>query len=219
MDGATIQAKLYAGYAKAARVIGTTYHHYRPSGVSNPIASGNRMADMPVSLNADDPTYARPNVYGKATWYGICDGAQLRVGDYIVGIEGTLFVAALQQLLPIFMVDCNRTITIARPQQQTGVGALGYGGTTPDNETALMTGWPASVLQGTKGEKNEVALPGDSRSPWWQVLVPKATDPTAGDVILRTGDIITDDLLRRYIISSAELTDLGWRMTASQAQT
>ncbi len=214
MDGPTIQSKLYAGYAKAARVIGTTYHHYRPNSASNPISVSTQMQDLPVSLNADDPTYARPNVYGKATWYGIMDGAQMAVGDYIVGIEGTLFVAALQQLLPIFMVACNTTISIYRPHQETGVGAQGYGGNTVASETPLMTAWPASMLQGTKGEKNEVQLPGDVRSPWWLILV-----PAFPGVTLKSGDIIIDNLGRRSVISSPELTDLGWRITAMQATT
>ncbi len=212
MNGAQIQQKLYAGYAKAARVIGTTYQHYRPTSATNPISNATQMASLSVSLNADDPTYARPNVYGKATWYAIMDGSQMQVGDYIVGIEGTLFVAALQQLLPIFMVDCNRTITVLRPGMDSGVGEIGYGGDTAANEVALMTAWPASLLQGTKGEKNDVNLPGDVRTPWWLVLL-----PAWPGVTLRTSDIITDDIGRRYVISSAELTDLGWRCTAMQA--
>jgi hypothetical protein len=36
---------------------------------------------------------------------------------------------------------------------------------------------------------------------------------------LRSSDIVTDDLARNYVISSAELTDLGWRCTIGQAQT
>lgn len=214
MDGATINAKVYAGYAKAAKIIGTNYQHYRPTGANNPIGAGNRLADLPVSLNAEDPRYARPNVYGKPTWYAVADGAQLAVGDYIIGLEGTLFVAALQPLLPIFMVDCNRTVSVIRPQQQTGVGAVGYGGNTAANETVLMSGWPTSALQGAKGEKGGVSLPGDVRNPWWAILLPQF----AG-IVLRSDDIITDDLGRRYIISSAELTDLGWRLTAMQVQT
>jgi len=190
MDGTTLNSRVWAGYAKAAKYIGTTYQHYRPNGPNSPLAAGNRLADMPVSLNAEDPRFARPNVYGKATWYAVADGAQLQVGDYIVGVEGTLFVAALQQLLPIFMVDCNRTVSLLRPAQQSGVGAQGYGGGT------------------------DVGLPGDVKTPWWIVLLPQ----WAG-VTLRTSDIITDDLGRRYVISSAELTDLGWRLTAMQAQT
>jgi hypothetical protein len=213
MDGATINAKVWAGYAKAARVMGTPYQHYRPSSAASPLDPANRLPDLPVSLNADDPTYARPNVYGKATWYAVADGSQLQVGDYIVGIEGTLFVAAMQQLLPIFMVDCNRTINVLRVSMDSGVGQVGYGGDTASTEQPLMTGWPASVLQGTKGEQNEVRLPGDVRTPWWAILM-----PAWPGIVLRTSDIITDDLGRRYIVSSAELTDMGWRITAMQTQ-
>ena len=120
----------------------------------------------------------------------------------------------MQLTLPILMVECNRTLTVLRPEQQTGVGAVGYGGNTSAGETTLMQGWPASVLQGTKGEKTEAALPGDNRTPWWSILM-----PAFAGVILRTADIMTDELNRRYIISSAELTDAGWRLTAMQAQT
>jgi hypothetical protein len=89
-----------------------------------------------------------------------------------------------------------------------------YEGNTPDTQTPLATGWYASVLQGTKGEKNEVGLPGDVRNPWWLILLPQIPGVT-----LRTSDLVSDDIGRRYVISSAELTDLGWRLTAQQAQT
>lgn len=214
MDGATLHSRVMAGYAKAAQKVGTTYQHYRPASASNPLSAGNRLADMLISLNANDPRFSRPNMYGKSTWYAVADGSQLRVGDYIVGVEGTLFVAALQQLLPIFMVDCNRTVNVLRPQQQAGVGALGYGGDVDANETPLMTAWPASVLKGSKGEKGEVQLPGDARNPWWEILMPHFTGVT-----IRPGDIVTDDLSNRYVISGAELTDLGWRMIAMQVMT
>ena len=214
MDGATIQARLYAGYAKAARVIGTTYHHYRPTSTSNPVSVATQLADMPVSLNADDPTYARPNVYGKATWYGVMDGAQLAVGDYIVGIEGTFFIAALQQLLPIFLVSCNRVATVSSAASTAAAGLVAYNADLASTETALMTAWPCSILQGSKGEHNSTDLPGDVRTPWMKVLM-----PAWAGVIINTGDIITDDLGRRLIASNPELTDLGWNVTAIQAQT
>ncbi len=214
MDGVTLNGKVWGGYAKAAAKIGTAYNHYRPTSASNPIGAGTLLGSMLVSLNADDPRYSRPNVYGKSTWYAVADGSQMQVGDYIVGIEGTLFVAALQQLLPIFMVDCNRTVNVSRPQQEAGFGAQAYGGNTVPQETALMTQWPASILQGTKGEKSEINLPGDVRNPWWLILLPYWTG-----VNLDMGDVITDDIGRKYVISSAEQTDLGWRITAQGAQT
>lgn len=213
MDGEKIQLKMYKGYAKAARVVGTTYQHFRPSSASDPLNISNSLSPLKVTLNACDMNYSKPNVYGKATWYGIFDGAQAQVGDYITGIEGVFFVAAMQQILPILMVSCNRVITIARPSMETGPGAIGYGGDTEESEIPLMQNWPCSMLQGSKGEKNEVGLPADAKNPWFTVLV-----PSVEGVLLRTADIITDDIGGRYKLSSAELTDLGWRLTAQQVR-
>lgn len=213
MDGEKIQLKMYKGYAKAARVVGTTYQRFRPTSASNPLDAGNALTPLKMTLNACDMKYSKPNVYGKATWYGIFDGTQGQVGDYFVGIEGTLFVAAMQQLLPILMVSCNRTITISRPSMDTGPGELGYGGDTAETEVPLMTSWPCSMLQGSKGEKNEVGLPADAKNPWFNVLL-----PFVEGVYLRTADIITDEIGGRYKLTSAEQTDLGWRLTAQQVR-
>lgn len=213
MDGAQIQQKVYRGYAISAAKIGTAFNQYRPTSAIGPVA-GAPIATLNASFNAQDMKYGKPNVYAKPLWYALVDGTQTAVGDYLIGASGTYFIAAQQPLLPILAVECNRTINLLRPQQLTGTGTVGYGGDTVANETVLMTGWPASILQGTKGEKGDTDLPGDVRNPWWAVLFPYSPG-----VALRTGDIITDDLMRRYIISSAELTDLGWRLTSIQAQT
>lgn len=215
MDAATLQNRIYKGYGKAALRIGPVYSLYRPSSANNPIIAGNLVtSSLNASFNAQDMTYGKPNVYGKALWYALVDGTQTKVGDYLVGADKTVFIAAMQQALPILAVECNRTISVHRPAQQGAVGAVGYGGNTASAETMLMQSWPASVLQGTKGEKNETNLPGDVRTPWWVVLL-----PSWSGVSLRTSDTITDELSRRYVISSAELTDLGWRITCQQAQT
>lgn len=214
MNGATINAKVWAGYAKAANIIGTEYQHFRPSSATNPLASGNAMAPLMVSLNADDPKYARPEVYGKATWYAVADGSQLQIGDYIVGIEGTLFIAAMQQMLPIYVVDCNRTVSVLRVSMgASSEGFVGQSGDTPSTEAVLMSGWPASIRQGGKAEQNGVRLPTDVKTPGWAILLPAWTG-----VALRTSDIVTDDLGRKYLVSSAELTEMGWRIVATQAQ-
>jgi hypothetical protein len=172
---------------------------------------GNLLFELPVSFNADDMTYSKPNLYGDPLWYALVDGTNLEEGDYCVGPQGTFFIAALEPLLPILVVQCNRVVSIFRPQGQSGVGLGAYGGNTDTTETLLVAGRPCSILQGTKGEKADSNLPGDTRSPWWQILMPYA------GVDLTFDDVIVDDLGRRYIVSSPERTDLGWRLTAMSA--
>lgn len=219
MDGATAQAKVWAGYAKSAAVLGSSYSFYRPSAGSTPTVwkTGNTLNNLlfsqNVSLNAEDMKYGKPKKYAKATWYALTDGTNLKPGDYFVGAQGTFFVAALQSLLPILAVECNRTVSIYRVSPQTAVGAGNYSGMTTQNEVAYITGAPCSILQGTRGEKNEADLPGDVRAPWWAILIPGAV----GSVLY--GDLIIDDLGRRFIVSLAELTSLGYRLTATLAMT
>jgi hypothetical protein len=172
---------------------------------------GNLLFSLPVSLNAEDMKYGKPNKYGKPTWYALVDGTDLEVGDYFVGPGGVFFIAALQSLLPILVVECNRTVSIFRPQEQAGLGLGAYGGNTAATETLLFAGRPCSILQGTKGEKTESNLPGDVRAPWWNILMPYA------GVNLTTDDVIVDDLGLRYVLSSVELSDLGFRITAMTA--
>ena len=214
MDAATIQARIYAGYAKVALRIGFSADQYRPATALNPTAIGNKLRSIPASFNAEDMTYSKPNKYGKATWFGLFDGRLTAPGDYLKNTQdGTFFIAAQQTNLPILLVSCNAVVDIHRPQQQSGVGTLSYGGNTAATESALMAQWPCSILQSGKGDK-DLLLPGDVKSPQWSILL-----PYFAGVTLRTADIILDNLARRYIVNSAELTDLGWRITAAQAQT
>lgn len=210
MNGAILQDRIYAGYGKAAQRIGQDADLYRPQDPLDPMNPViGPLATLPAAFNQDDK-FSKPNSYGKAVWRGLFDGKQTQVGDYLVTTAGTYFIASMQHLLPIQCVECNRTINVMRPTQPAGVGAVGYGGAVEEDETPLMQGWPASILQGTKGEKNPALLPGDERLPWWIILF-----PAWPGVNICTSDVITDDLGRRYIVSSPELTDLGWRIVAS----
>lgn len=210
MDGTKLQAKIYKGYGQAAKRIGFAYKQFRATSADNPLTT--ELQTLPASFTTNF-SYSAPNKYGTATWLGLFDGREFQVGDYLVGPGGTFFVAAMQATLPIYCVETNRTINVLRVTQGSDVGLGQYGGDTPATEQPLIQGWPASVLQGTKGESNETKLPGDVRTPWWAILL-----PAWPGIIIRTSDIITDDLGRKYVVSSAELTDMGWRMTAMQAQ-
>lgn len=215
MDGLKLQGKLYAGYAKAAKRIGLSTDIYRATTAHKPLALVNKQQTIKASFNAEDMKYGKPNKYGHPTWYALFDGRLTRVGDFlVVAGDGTYFVAAQQQALPILVVSCNAVADFLRPQVQTAVGALNYGGNIDSTETMLMEQWPCSILQGGRGEKYDATLPGDTKSPQWSVLVPKFDG-----VVIRVADIIKDNLGRRYIVSGAELTDLGWRLNTQQVVT
>ncbi|ARF50033.1 hypothetical protein [Pantoea stewartii] len=212
MDASKLREKVYIGYGKAAKRIGYNAQQFRATSAFNPLATA-ALQSLPASFTTNY-SYSAPNKYGQATWLGVFDGRAFLPGDYLVSPEdGTFFVAAMQTTLPILLVSCNRTISILRPSMGGGPGAIGYGGDTAASEVPIMTNWPCSMLQGSKGEKNEVGLPADAKNPWFNVLL-----PYVNGVTLRTADIITDDLGGRYKLTSAELTDLGWRLTAQQVR-
>ncbi|WP_145483523.1 hypothetical protein [Yersinia rohdei] len=209
MDGPKLQAKIYKGYGQAAKRIGYPYQQFRASSPNDPLNTVS-LQTLPASFTTNF-NYSAPNKYGQATWLGLFDARLFAPGDFLVGHQGSYFVAAMQDTLPIYCVQTNRTISVLRGSMEAGVGQVGYGGATVDNEVVMMSGWPASILQGTKGERNEVNLPSDAKTPWFAILL-----PAYNGLILRTSDIITDDIERRYVISSAEFTDMGWRVTAMQ---
>jgi hypothetical protein len=211
MDGTKLQAKIYKGYGQAAKRIGFDYQQFRATSASNPLMS-TALQTLPASFTTNF-NYSAPNKYGQATWLGLFDARTFQPGDFLVGHQGTFFVAAMQDTLPIYCVQTNRVVSVLRVGMDPGVGLGGWAGDTPASEAPLMQGWPASVLQGTKGEANPANLPGDVRTPWWAILM-----PAWPGIVLRTSDIIRDELGRKYVISSAELTDMGWRCTAMQVQ-
>ncbi|QAY85395.1 hypothetical protein [Pseudomonas arsenicoxydans] len=211
MNGTKLQSKIYIGYGKAAKRIGFDYQQFRAASASNPLSS-TALQTLPASFTTNF-SYSAPNKYGQATWLGLFDARTFEPGDFLVGRQGTFFIAAMQDTLPIYCVQTNRVVSVLRVGMDAGVGLGGWAGDTPASEAVLMQGWPASVLQGTKGETNDAKLPGDVKTPWWAILM-----PVWPGIVLRTSDIIRDELGRKYVISSAELTDMGWRITAMQAQ-
>lgn len=217
MDAATIQGKIYAGYAKVALRLGLAYQQYRPSLAANPLSTAR--ASLYASFNAEDFKYGKPNKYGDPLWYGVFDGSTTLPGDYLVGPGGTFFIAAQQLNLPILMVECNRQVRLLRVSAPSGVGAVGYSGQCATDSTDALgaggangsfgTGWPASILQGGRAEATGTGLPTTNKNAAWKILLPVSVPIT-----MNASDILLDDLGRRYVVQGAELTDLGWRMQA-----
>lgn len=218
VDVVAIERHVQHGNGIAAVKLGPLYAFVRPSNPLAPIPGA--YAYLSAFLTTDDKSAStKANTYGKPLWYGRFDRTTTLPGDYMIGQAGTFFIAAQQSLLTTLLVECNRVITV-RTTTASVAGAAGFGAqpyadnTERFNGVIAMAGWPASILAGTKGKSNESQLPGDVRTPWVAVLV-----PAYPGVTIRTGDQLTDDLARTFTISSAELTDLGWRLTAEYAGT
>ncbi len=216
MDGSLIQSKVNLGYRLAAQRTGLPFQVYRPSGPANPIVPANLITVLPAAFSADDYRFRRPQGYAKPVWACLVDGAVTVVGDYLVEVAAlpgqtarVFFISSQQPLLPIQAVECNAVVSVARPgpAPSEGFGSVGYGDAAAPS--VLLTSWPASVLAGTKGEKADDSLPRDTRQPWYAVLLPPSA---AADI--RTDDVLTDQDGKRYEVSSAELSSLGWRLTA-----
>lgn len=218
MDGPTLQAKIYAGYAKAAKVIGIAYDQYRPASATQPLT--NKIATVKMAVDSGKQyTFNSPNEYGDPTWLALIDDATVLPGDYLVGNNGglntnTYFIAGKQFLLPVLAIECNRSLHITRQAAVSGVGDVGYAGSTTAQEVDVLGTasalWPASILFGGKSQIG-VGLPAGVKNVGWRILLP----PSANVTIL-AGDTAMDDLGRRYSIEGAESTDLGWRLSAQE---
>jgi len=225
MDGARLQDLISRGMGTAGRVTGVACDAYRPCGAADPLAPKNRFLRLSAAFNAEDPSFRRANAYGRPVWYGVFDSAYTRPGDYLAECGGgrVWFVAMQPPLLPVVCVLTNRVMSFARPAAPMLPGVNGYGGVTRATMVPLLTNWPASLLGGDAGEREPAELPGDVHLGGYTVLLPppqaSQKHDAASAIVLRVDDLMTDDLGRSYVTSSAELSALGWRLTAKPATT
>lgn len=198
------------------QILGDPYEQYRPSGSDNPLGVINLLAIISAWITPDKKGEATvPPAYAKPVWYGLFDPTVTQAGDYLAGPLGTFFIASQWVPQPIQLVRCNHTVTITEPAAITSFGAQpGYGGDQLLTETVIASCWPCSMLQGTKGEAGDSKLPGDAKMPWSDVRM-----PSIPGVMLRNNLIITDENSTRFILSSTEESELGWRMSAMRATT
>ena len=218
MDAATLAAKLARAGAISARQLGAPALIYRPQSAGAAIAPGNIVGQTNLAVAAEAArSYGRPNLPKQPYWYALLDTSVVNAGDYLVrddvafGAEdgGTWFVAALQLHLPPLLVACNSTVTVSRPGGAVS-GAAYYGGDV--TATPILTSWPASVLPGTKGERGDTNLPGDTRMGWKAIILPPNVPAQ-----IRSSDIITDSAAQpmRYTVSCADDTGSGWLISAA----
>jgi hypothetical protein len=209
-----LQDRLHYGRGVAARHVGRQADAYRPVGPHNPLDKRNKFLSLAVEFRPLQGGMAAPVDYAASRWQGVFDASYTQPGDFLVEDGRVFFVAAQQPLLPVLCVQTNRVISIVRPAVQSSVGANSYGGYSAGTASLLMSEWPASVLGITGKGEPAAGLPTDQTIPFVEVLLPYVPP-----VILSLGDIIGDDLGRSIVIGAAELTELGWRITARLATT
>lgn len=190
--------------------LGSSYDQYRPTVGINPTSSRYLIGSLPALFDASISLgFNAPSKYANPLFAAIVNPTSVQPRDYLIGAEGTFFVASTEPLKPILCVQCNRIGTIYRPKP-LAAGPGFYSGDNASARAELLTAIPLSELQGTKGERAAAEqLPSDSRMQWSELLL-----PAFPGVVLRQADRMTDDLGRNFVISAVELTDLGWRLTA-----
>lgn len=196
--------------SKWASKLGSLYTQYRPTGPINPVTEATQIATVDALFDASvSLAFNAPSVFGNALFAAIVNPTLVQALDYLTGVDGTFLIASTEPLKPIFAVRCDRLATFSRPTPQPSSPGY-YSGEVAGADTPLMMNVPCSILNGTKGQRNAAEeLPADSRLPWIQLLAPYFPG-----VILTESDRITDDTGRNFVISSCELSVLGWRLTA-----
>lgn len=210
MQPGEIDDAIRRGAGTAARIVGEFYVLHRPEGTGSPVRSGTARMRLPAHFLAQRS--AMPS-HGHPTFQGVFDSAYARTGDYLVGETATYFVASRLWLEPVVCVRATRLASFARAPGQS-VGGLGsYGGLVRAVTQIMLTGWPASVIEGGEG-LDRAGLPADVVVGGWSVLL-----PLTPSVLLQPGDLMTDDLGRAGVVAAAELSERGWKLLVRQAVT
>ncbi len=214
MSGAQYEALYDLGYSISAGILGKPYAQYRANGANNPTALSNMVGNIDCYLTVDAKLMGAGQLqYGKTGWYGAFERGYVNLGDYVIGDLGTFIIVATSYPGPCSLVQCNRTLTITRPNLGIQPGVSPYSGDTTAAQAPVLAGWPASLIltgSGVSGKPTGMKLPSDGKFPVVTIILPI----TAPDI--QFNDVVSDDLGNRYYVSMAELTQLGWRLTAEQ---
>lgn len=109
------------------------------------------------------------------------------------------------------------TVTVTRPTQPAGVGAVGYGGEQPSTEASVVaSAVPASIQLAKEHGKPDAGLPGDANKTLWKVIIP-AYAVAKGTIQAR--DVIADDLGVRYQVVGPYWNSLGYGCVCERLET
>lgn len=110
-----------------------------------------------------------------------------------------------------------RTISVSRQPPESGFGALPPSGMHPNTETVVLSDLPASIQQSSTAGKPEANVPADRNSASaWRIFIPLYSAPTPD--LIKTNDIIVDDLGSRYQVIAPYWNSLGFNLLAERLE-
>lgn len=111
-----------------------------------------------------------------------------------------------------------RTISVRRPKTvnpATSVGDRGYSAQRgPVDEDVIIAGPVAASVQLSSGGKGKAGVPSDPGVASASIFIPATAGIALGAI--KEADVVTDDMGRRFLLSNAYWTSLGWKLTGSE---
>jgi hypothetical protein len=212
MDGVRLADRLAYGAGCAARRIGFLHDAYRPSDPQCPIDLKNRFLRLAVAYVLPGGSAGSPSGFGVPFRQALADWSYLRVGDYLVGPEGTVFVAGIEPPKPMLVVMTNTEISLSRPAAPILAGTNPYGAAMPATDEILLSGFPASLLVGGVVDRTHAGLPDDTKAPGFICLI-----PASAGVQPFVADSLTDTTGGRFLVNAVEQLNGAWRLSMNQA--
>lgn len=219
-----IQPNITLGYAIVGALLGENCDIYRPTNAMNPMDQINHIGVLRIMFDNDSKFQMRkPRQYKDTQMYASIDRTDTQLGDYIQdqSTNQIYFINSQEDINPTGVIFCNNLLSFYRPTAEGPSGYISngfsdtnlntYGSNINNIGNLLASNWPVSYLVGTKGEKELVALPNQSRSPWYIVKL-----PSIPGIRLMSNDLVVDQNDTRYLISSIEQTEHGYNITIEE---
>ena len=211
MDGATLQGRIYHGYAQASAKVGTAHTQYRPSSAINPL--GTALGTLLASFNIGG-SYANQAKQDQILWQAVLDGTQVDIGDYLVGAE-TWAIIGKQALMPVLAMRCTDTLSMSRRNSTPTQGPDG----TTYGTTQLAAAVPCYVqLKRDKGFSAPAGFQGGATNtsapiPEWNIFVCLGGVTPAG--FFQPGDVITTGAGETLKIDAASTSTVMWQLACT----
>ncbi len=212
MDGLKLADRLAYGAGCAARRAGFFHDAYRPASLQCPIDLANRFLRLAVAYVLPGGSVGAPAGFAVPYRQALADWSYLQVGDYLVGPEGTVFVAAIEPPKPMLVVMTNAIVSLWRPAAPLLAGTNPYGAVLPETNRALLSEFPASLLVGGLSDRTRAGLPDDTKIPGFVCLV-----PSLAGFQPRVADIVGDGTGARYLVNAVETLSGVLRLSMNQA--